>query len=202
MAGVEKIRRFHRATLTQVAAHEPRHRARTPRQNNHMVTDDTTTADSDDREQILRTVTSKALIFGESSAKKMPTETFDDPVMHTYFLFYVFGALESLGEDLRLGAASLSEAEKQAAMAEALAAFGTATKEQILGTIKLLVRSSDAAAIKIRNAGKDAAIDWDWGDNDEASSVFADLMKDPDNFPRDVEQSLNPALSDPSPTLQ
>lgn len=142
------------------------------------------------REKHVRTVTSKALVFGETTARHLSPDMFNDEVMHTYYLFYIFGAIDALGEDLRLGGDPLNRTEKQAAMAEVMAAFGTATREQIIATVRLLVRSADEAAVNIKNAGKDAAIAWDWGDNDEATRHFSELMKNPANFPRHVEQRL------------
>ena len=156
-----------------------------------MVSEDKSHDTTDDRESVLRHVTSKALIFGEKSAKNIPPEVFADPVMHNYFLFFIYGAMDALGDDESLNE-KLNSAEKQATMAEALAAFGTATEEQIVATVKLLERSADDAALAIKSAGREAAIDWAWGENDEATGRFGDLLEDPANFPREVEQVLKP----------
>ena len=156
-----------------------------------MVSKDNSHGATDDRESVLRDVTSKALVFGEQSAKNVAPEIFDDPVMHNYFLFFIYGAIDALGNEDRLDD-KLNLAEKQATMAEALAAFGTATQEQIVATVKLLERSADDAALAIKLAGHDAATAWAWGENEEATQRFVTLLEDPANFPREVEQVLAP----------
>ncbi|MCZ6559397.1 MAG: hypothetical protein O6931_00715 [Gammaproteobacteria bacterium] len=156
-----------------------------------MVSEDNAPGATDDRESVLRDVTSKALVFGEQSAKNIAPEIFSDPVMHNYFLFFIYGAIDALGDHDRLDE-KLNMAEKQATMAEALAAFGTATQEQIVATVKLLERSADEAAIAIKLAGHDAATAWAWGENEEATQRFVSLLEDPANFPREVEQVLAP----------
>ncbi|MCH8930771.1 MAG: hypothetical protein IIA98_07640 [Proteobacteria bacterium] len=156
-----------------------------------MVSKDNRHDASANRESVLREVTSKALIFGEKSAKNVPPEIFEDLVMHDYFLFFIYGAVDALGDDERLNE-KLNAAEKQATMAEALVAFGTATKAQIVAKVKLLERAADDAALAIKSAGREAATDWAWGENEQATERFAALLEDPANFPREVEQVLKP----------
>ncbi len=156
-----------------------------------MVSEEKSHDRADDRESVLRDVTSKALVFGEKSAINVPQDVFADPVMHDYFLFFIYGAVDALGDDEGLDE-KLNAAEKQATMAEALAAFGTATEEQIVATVKLLERSADDAALAIKRAGREAATDWARGKNEEATGRFVVLLEDPANFPREVEQVLKP----------
>lgn len=159
-----------------------------------MVSKDNNHGASANRESVLREVTSKALVFGEKSAKNVPPEIFEDQVMHDYFLFFIYGAVDALGDDERLKE-KLNAAEKQATMAEALAAFGTATEEQIVARVKLLERSADEAALAIKSAGREAATEWASGENDQATERFVALLEDPANFPREVEQVLKPLES-------
>ncbi|MCH9025514.1 MAG: hypothetical protein IIA05_00160 [Proteobacteria bacterium] len=156
-----------------------------------MVSKDKMHDAADDRESVLREVTSKALVFGEKSAKNVPPEIFSDLVMHDYFLFFIYGAVDALGDDESLKE-KLTAAEKLATMAETMVAFGTATEEQIVATVKLLDRAVDDAALTIKSAGREAAIDWAWGENEQATERFAALLEDPTNFPREVEQVLKP----------
>ena len=156
-----------------------------------MVSKDKSHEPTNDRESVLRNVTSQALVFGEKSAKNLPPDVFADPIMHTYFLFFIYGAVDALGDDEDLQE-KLNAAEKQATMAEALAAFGTATEEQIVATVMLLERSADDAALAIKRAGWKAATDWAGGENEEATGRFVVLLEDPANFPREVEQVLKP----------
>ena len=122
----------------------------------------------------------------------------EDQVMHDYFLFFIYGAVDALGDDERLQE-KLTAAEKLATMAEALVAFGTATEEQIVAKVNVLDRSADDAALAIKSAGREAAIDWAWGENDQATEKFAALLEDPANFPREVEQVMKP-LENPAET--
>ena len=156
-----------------------------------MVSEEKSHGTADDRESVLRDVTSKALVFGEKSAINVPQDVFADPVMHDYFLFFIYGAVDALGDDEGLDE-KLNAAEKQATMAEALAAFGTATEEQIVARVKLLERSADDAALAIKSAGREAATEWASGENDQATERFVALLEDPANFPREVEQVLKP----------
>ena len=156
-----------------------------------MVSKDNSHGATGDRQSVLREVISKALVFGEKSAKNVPPEIFEDLVMHDYFLFFIYGAVDALGDDERLDE-KLTADEKQATMAETMAAFGTATGEQIVATVKLLERAADDAALAIKSAGREAATDWAWGENDQATERFVALLEDPANFPREIEQVLKP----------
>ena len=67
-----------------------------------------------------------------------------------------------------------------------------------MATLKLLYRAQDPAALRIRDEGRSAAEAWDWGANEAATRRFAELLQDPQNFPREVEPS--PPLSGGMPT--
>jgi len=162
-----------------------------------MVPDDTQGGTTGSRQQAIGAVVEKTLVFGETSARHVGIEIFNDAVMHTYFLFFVYGALDALSDAEELGVI-LTDAEKASAMSEALLSFGTTSNEQVVATIRMLQRAHDDAAMKIKQAGADAARDWKWGTNEAATRRFLELMDDPDNFPREVEPSpgpLGPGLS-------
>ncbi len=150
-----------------------------------MVPDDTQGGTSGSRAQAIGAVVEKTLVFGETSAQHVGVETFNDQIMHTYFLFFIYGALDALSATEELGVI-LTDAEKASAMSEALLSFGTTSNEQIIATIRMLQRAHDDAALKIKQSGADAAREWKWGTNEAATRRFLELMDDPENFPREV----------------
>lgn len=147
------------------------------------------------RNEAIAKVSHKALLFGEFSAKAAPSDTFEDPIMHTYFLHFIYGAIESLGQHPELPE-QLDEEARVNAMGMALMTFEETTREDVMGTLKMLYRATDEPALKIRDEGRKAAADWGWGDNTDATLRFAELMKDESNFPKEVEDS--PPLPTPS----
>ena len=141
------------------------------------------------RAEAMQAVAHKALVFGELSAKAAGPETFDDPVMHTYFLHYVYGAVAGLSGHESVPA-DLTDEDRVNIMGQALMQFENATRDRVMGTLKMLYRAQDEAALRIQAAGREAAERWDWGNNEEALGHFAGLLENPDqNFPRDVEAS-------------
>ncbi len=154
-----------------------------------MTTAESGTGLDEERQKAIKVVAQRTLVFGEFCAKHIGEEPFQDPVMHTYFLMYMMGAVDSLGADESHGYA-LSHDEKLAAMREALLAFGTADAQEVSATVRMLEQAADEPAIKIKTEGRDAAKAWHWGDNEDATRHFLDLMQDPANFPREVERQL------------
>jgi hypothetical protein len=153
-----------------------------------MVSGQDTTDTGGTRNEAISLVSHKALLFGEFSAKAAGTEVFEDPVMHTYFLQYIFGAIESLAKHPDLPE-QLDEEGCVNAMGHALMAFENSTREDVLGTLKMLRRATDEPALKIREEGCKAAESWNWGANNDAVFRFVELMKDKGNFPDEVEAS-------------
>ena len=157
-------------------------------------------ADTDPaRQEAISQVAHKALLFGEFSAKAAGSEAFEDPVMHTYFLHYIFGATGALARHAGLGVA-LDEDDVVNAMGRALMTFEGSSRQDVTGTLKMLYRAKDEPARRIQEEGRLAAERWDWGENREAVFRFAELMKDEANFPREVQPSPPPgdAAGDPS----
>ncbi len=137
--------------------------------------------------ETLQEVAYKLLIFGEFSGKRIGDDSFQDPVMHTYFLLYIFGAADALCESDKLDT-PLGLEDKLNVMRMALTSFGTASPEQVTSTVNTLNLAADEPALNIRREGREAAQEWNWGENEAATSRFFDLMQDPDNFPRRVER--------------
>lgn len=149
-------------------------------------------ADTDSaRLEAVSRVAHQSLLFGEFSAKAAGHDTFEDPVMHTYFLHYMFGATKALAGHAGLGL-TLDEDDAVNAMGRALLTFEGTSRQDVMGTLKMLYRARDEAALKIQSEGHDAAERWDWGENREAVFHFAELLKDEANFPREVPSSPAP----------
>lgn len=164
-----------------------------------MVSGQDTTDTGETRNETISLVSHKALLFGEFSAKAAGTEAFDDPIMHTYFLHYIYGAIESLAKHPDLPE-QLDDEGRVNAMGHALMTFEDTTREDVMGTLKMLHRATDEPALKIRAEGCKAAESWDWGANNDAVFRFAELMKDKGNFPGEVEASA-PLENPPTDSL-
>jgi hypothetical protein len=164
-----------------------------------MVSGQDTTDTGETRNETISLVSHKALLFGELSAKAAGTEAFDDPIMHTYFLHYIYGAIESLAKHPDLPE-QLDDEGRVNAMGHALMTFEDTTREDVMGTLKMLHRATDEPALKIRAEGGKAAESWDWGANNDAVFRFAELMKDKGNFPDEVESSA-PLENPPTDSL-
>ncbi len=160
-----------------------------------MVSGQDNTGTADPRLESVAIAARQALLFGEFSAKAAGPENFEDPVMHTYFLHYVFGALEAIGQHDSLPQ-KLEQEDRINAMGHALMTFEGSNRQEVTGTLKMLHRATDEAALKIREEGRNAAQAWDLGSNEDATLRFSELLQDPDNFPREVQPSP-PLNSDP-----
>ena len=125
--------------------------------------------------------------FGIACAEPVGRESLEDPVMHTYYLLFVFGAVEWLGDNMDAGA-PLPYPHKLTAMAEALSRFGTTDRETVRGTVMMLHNAGDDAALRIRAVGGDAVRRWHAQGEAEAANTFAELRDDPEVMPREVER--------------
>jgi hypothetical protein len=102
----------------------------------------------------------------------------------------------ALGEHHSLREA-LSEEERVNAMGSALMTFEDATQENVLGTLKMIYRAQDEPALDVQAEGRQAASNWDFGANGEATRRFSELLAEPGRLPREVDSS--PPLSTPTP---
>ena len=134
----------------------------------------------------IMSVSDRAFEFGIVNASPLGSEALEDPVLHTYFLLFVFGAVEWLGDNLDTGA-PLPYPHKLAAMSDALSRFGTTDRETARGTVLMLQNAADDAALRIRAAGGDAVRRWHVNGDESAASAFAALRDDPDALPREVQ---------------
>ncbi len=161
-----------------------------------MVKDVSQDTGGNDSDAGVNTVADKAFAFGRAAAQPVGEEPFRDPVMHHYFLLFMYGAVAGLADHEKVGA-PLDEIDQKRAMATMLAKFGTATPEEIVSLVKLLDEAYDEPARRIKGEGEQSARAWDWGVNEEAAGRFEALMKDPTNFPGQVEQVLKSDVAAP-----
>jgi hypothetical protein len=151
-----------------------------------MMTDEQQLEVTEAEQAAIATVAGRAFEFGVASASPLGDEALEDPVLHTYFLLFVFGAIEWLGDNMDTGA-PLPYPHKLAAMAEALSQFGTTDRETVRGTVLMLHNAADEAALRIRAAGGDAIRRWHVDGDESATAVFDELRNDPDALPREVQ---------------
>jgi hypothetical protein len=131
-------------------------------------------------------VADRALEFGVASAQPLGSEALEDPVLQTYYLLFVFGAVEWLGDNMDTGA-PLPYPHKLTAMADALSRFGTTDRETARGTVLMLHEAADDAALRVRAAGGDAVRRWHVDGDETATTIFSDMRDDPDMMPREVQ---------------
>jgi hypothetical protein len=134
----------------------------------------------------ITSVADRALTFGAASAEPLGVEALEDPVLHTYYLLYIFGAVEWLGDNMDTGA-PLPYPHKLAAMADALGRFGTTDRETARGTVLMLHNAADDAALRVRAAGGDAVRRWHADGDESAISIFSEMRNDPEMLPREVQ---------------
>lgn len=142
------------------------------------------------RRQLIIDVSRQGLVFGEKSAAFVGADTLEDPNVQVYYLLYVLGAIEYFGEQLG-DADPLSDGEKLAAMAEALAAFDSSTNDEIRQTVLALHAARSLPATTIRSLGSDMAKQAQTGDGDSALRKFASLLDDRStHLPLPLEDAL------------
>lgn len=139
-----------------------------------------------EQEQAILDLADRAFRFGADCARDLDESLFQDEVMHTYYLFFVYGGLEWLGDNID-PASPLALDAKMTAMSVALSGFQGGDRETARGTVMMLNRAADAPALRVRQAGHDAARLWLDGDREGAAGIFKALLDDPEALPRDVD---------------
>ena len=129
-----------------------------------------------------------AFAFGAESAKSIDPAIFDDPIMHNYFLFYIYGAVDWLGTHWQEQCV-IDEQEKLDAMTQALLIMEPDKQETAQSFSLLAQKSDDKHASDIKNAGAQAIQDWLIDPDGNAAMRFSELLKLPDKFPRTVDPS-------------
>ncbi|NNF52538.1 MAG: hypothetical protein HKN59_08885 [Gammaproteobacteria bacterium] len=146
------------------------------------TTDDT----SDDDTALISRIAERAYQFGVACAKPVDPETFDDPVMHNYYLFFIFGAILWLGDNLR-PANPLDRQQKLTALAQAMSFLEPESKEKIRALVMMVDNVDDTYAHDIMREGA-AAVKRLIVDKDaQAVERFRELLQDESKFPRNID---------------
>lgn len=142
-------------------------------------------APEDDTALIAR-VAQRAYEFGVACARPVEPETFDDPVIHNYYLFFVFGSILWLGDNLR-PTKPLDREQKLSALAQAMSFLEPGNKQKIRTLVLMVDKVDDVYAHNIMRAGADTIkrliVDQDPG----ATTRFEELLQDPAAMPREID---------------
>lgn len=135
---------------------------------------------------LVQRIAERAYQFGVACASPVKPERFDDSVIHNYYLFFVFGAVLWLGDNLR-PAEPLDRQQKLAALAQAMSFLEPGSKEKIRALVLMVDKADDVYAHNIMREGaatiKRLIIDQE----PEATRRFSELLEDDKNFPRRID---------------
>lgn len=144
------------------------------------------TEQPEDDTALISRVAERAYQFGVACAKPVEPETFDDEVLHNYYLFFVFGAILWLGDNLR-PARPLDRQQKLTALAQAMAFLEPGSKAKIRALVMMVDNVDDVYAHNIMREGADTIKRLIIGQDAEAITRFSELLEDNTNFPRTID---------------
>jgi len=146
-----------------------------------------TTADSNDADTaLISRIAERAYQFGVACAKPIDPKTFDDSVMHNYYLFFIFGAILWLGDNLR-PARPLDRQQKLTALAQAMSFLEPGSKEKIRALVMMIDNVDDIYAHNIMREGADAVKRLIIDQDAQAVERFHELLRDESKFPRSID---------------
>lgn len=147
----------------------------------------TSNADTaEDDTALISRVAERAYQFGVACAKPVEPKTFDDSVIHNYYLFFVFGAVLWLGDNLR-PARPLDRQQKLTALAQAMSFLEPGSKEKIRALVMMVDRVDDVYAHNIMREGADTMKRLIVDQDAHAIKRFGELLEDEENFPRTID---------------
>ncbi|MGD8379238.1 MAG: hypothetical protein PVJ40_03295 [Gammaproteobacteria bacterium] len=135
--------------------------------------------------------------FGADSAHFTGQDMLNQPEVNTYFLLYLYGAADGLGEVLD-DEIKLDAEGKALALGEALRMHGGAEETHIRGTVKMLASAHDDPALAMKAEGHDTAVRWFETKSTEGADHFNAIIGDGERFPRQVEQVRGPLPGEPT----
>jgi len=150
-----------------------------------MVDKATNPASEDDAELITK-IAEQAFRFGVACARPVDPEVFDDPVMHNYYLFFVFGAVLWLGDNLR-PARPLDRQQKLSALSQAMSFLEPDSKQKIRSLVLMVDKVEDNFAHNTMREGANAVKRLLVDKDQNASLRFSELLRDPANFPHTID---------------
>lgn len=135
---------------------------------------------------LIAKVADQAYQFGVACARPVDPEIFDDPVIHNYYLFFVFGAILWLGDNLR-PAKPLDRQQKLSALAQAMSFLEPESKQKIRTFVLMVGQVDDVYAHNTMREGAEAFRRLTVDKDPEATHRFRELLEDPQNFPREID---------------
>ncbi len=145
---------------------------------------------------LIAKVAQRAYEFGVACARPVAPATFDDPVTHNYYLFFVFGSILWLGDNLR-PARPLDREQKLSALAQAMSFLEPGNKQKIRTLVLMVDKVDDIYAHNIMRAGADTIkrliVDQDAG----ATERFKELLEDPAAMPREIDPEADRKPDEP-----
>ncbi len=149
------------------------------------------TTEQDDLALIAR-IAEQAFQFGVACARPVDPDVFDDPVMHNYYLFYVFGAVLWLGDNMRPDR-PLDRQQKLSALSQAMGFLEPDSKQKIRSLVLMVDKVEDDFAHDTMREGANAVKRLLVDKDENASLRFSELLRDPANFPRTIDPDSSPA---------
>ncbi len=154
--------------------------------NPHMADDAPVTEPDDEDLALIASVAEKAFQFGVICASPIDPEVFDDPVMHNYYLFFVYGAVLWLGDTLR-PAKPLDRRQKLAAMSQAMSFLEPDSKQKTRSFVLMVDKVEDIFAHNTMREGAETVRRLLVDRDKDAPLRFKELLEDPANFPRQID---------------
>lgn len=162
----------------------PESPARTPDSRNERMSNPADIPEDDTA--LVSRIAERAYQFGVACATPVDPDTFDDSVMHNYYLFFIFGAILWLGDNLR-PARPLDRDQKLTALAQAMSFLEPDSKEKIRALVMMVDNVDDIYAHDIMREGADAVKRLVIDKDATAVESFRELLKDESRFPRRID---------------
>lgn len=135
---------------------------------------------------LITRVAERAYQFGVACAEPVEPATFDDSIIHNYYLFFVFGAILWLGDNLR-PARPLDRQQKLAALSQAMSFLEPGSKEKIRALVLMVDKVDDVYAHNIMREGAETVKRLIVNQDAQATRRFGELLKDDKKFPRTID---------------
>ena len=151
------------------------------------MVDETVNSEFEDEDlALIAKIAEQAFGFGVACARPVDPEVFDDPVMHNYYLFFVFGAILWLGDNIR-PARPLNHQQKLSALSQAMSFLEPESKQKIRSLVLMVGKVEDTFAHNTMREGADAVRRLLVDKDEDATLRFSELLEDPALFPHRID---------------
>lgn len=135
---------------------------------------------------LIARVAERAYQFGVACAEPVEPATFDDAIIHNYYLFFVFGAILWLGDNLR-PERPLDREQKLAALSQAMSFLEPGSKEKIRALVLMVDKVDDVYAHNIMREGAATIKRLILEQDPQAVKRFSEILEDDENLPRTID---------------